>query len=464
MVIKSDSKPIGRKDGRIKDFFKAFAAKPAPAPVPAPASPKRPREEVAPQGPADMNGRRSKSPRIAPGPNAKPLTHQTTSSASPAFPNMPSSDLSSLSSVTPMGSDSAMDDVRLTAPGPSAAPDARPTSSDRPGSSSFYSSSRSSQRVTRHGEDMVLDSSDDDGDEVSSLDDLGELLGRPSPPANVAPASLPDPPRQRRSERTRGSDRSGRALRRSAKPSRTARSLPAVPQYKNSLAALVARAKAAEAEESAYRNALGLVAEADRSAQAAVAAAGDLGRLDGNALAPMMDGRDREDVDRLLRAVERTEALRVQTSWSYFRPGGPVRPFLPPFPELDDAEPLQPLLKDRRGRELAIASGYVAEVAARQPLPPALLSWFVAAAVAEEREDLRAAALRVVHESGAALTDVVTQAVVCELLEGIGASIETLEERKVLQPVTSMAAEGGQSRDWDPLHQVLQILTSAAPW
>ena len=464
MIIKQDQQAAElrrKRNGKIKDFFKPYAARSA-APT---SSLKRERDKDTPQCTADDGRQRSKSPRLgglaSPNPN-------------PAAAAL-SSELSSLSSLSSPGRSSS---APIETAEPAAAAPAYPTKSSSMASDGLASSSaakpgsRGSQRVTRDGEDMVLDSSDD----ASSLEDVDELLGRfqgkvPAPPPDL-PAGASSPPLAappdnstpglQRSARGAAQQSAGHGVggRGGADDVRANPPPPVVPRYRNSMATLKARIQKERAADTAYQEARRRAEEVEQQAAAQLRQDHGLARLDGNALAPMLAGEDPEDAERLMRAVERTQALQQQKSWSFFRRRH-ERPQVPAFPDLG-GDDLQPMLEGKQEREMALVSGFVAEVAASRALPHALLEWLLAMSIAEEREDLRAAALQILQEAGPALTGVLTKEVIHELFRSVGASDEALDFTAEIQLEASASGGSSHGQDWSGVLQVLALLENAA--
>ena len=463
MVSKPSSGPSSRRDGRIRDYFKAFAAvpKPSPAPAPAPAPPKRPMDNgTRPQ--ADASDRHSKSPRIEEATLPTLRNSGPAPDVHPAPTNLPSSELSSLRSSTPSNSDIFGDDRPITLREPPAIPETerQPADNDH---SSRNSSFRGSQRVTKSGQEMVLDSREEGPDILEDADALLASFQSKKPPTATVPRS---PPRLPGNARGR-SDGPGRVLRSANAGRASRRELAAVPKYRNSLTTLVARKEAAAAEEAAYQQALQQAAESEQGTAAQQEQARDIdhGKVDGDTLLPLLQGKDRNEVEQLMRAVERTGALQRQTTWSFFKGSAPTWPCLPPFPALH-GDALEPLLKDARTRALTLASGYVAEVTAKRGIPPTLLSWMLAAAVAAERPDLRAAALQVVENAGQAITEIMAPDTIDDLFRGIGASDEAIatDLQSPVEPILLKSGGEATHRDLTALVQILKILTLAAQW
>lgn len=184
---------------------------------------------------------------------------------------------------------------------------------------------RSSQRVVKNGS-IVIRSSDDESDSDSSLDDIDGLLARKL-------ASTSNPPTESELTLTLANTQPGQKIRASTrlkKPNTAVSSTPQVPptfrmppEYKYSLAALVQRSKEEKALEENIAKTRSALDSHDiehslnfgDSHGSAPTGAG----VDKTLLVSVMKKRNEgEDIDRLLMAVQRTEAFDLGTTWSFF--------------------------------------------------------------------------------------------------------------------------------------------------
>jgi hypothetical protein len=127
------------------------------------------------------------------------------------------------------------------------------------------------------------------------------------------------------------------------------------------------------------------------------------GSIDRNLLASVSGQKeDSGDLQRLFNAVERTDALATENTWSMFKPS-PLYPGSSspqPFPN----QALQPgswseSLKDSTFRNRAFLSGYIAEVAAEGNLPDNIVTWVFNSIIRESRDDLRKCYMRVLQSA-----------------------------------------------------------------
>ncbi|KAL8873738.1 MAG: hypothetical protein Q9174_000845 [Haloplaca sp. 1 TL-2023] len=180
----------------------------------------------------------------------------------------------------------------------------------------------SSQRIVRNGEVIIKDSDEERSDSEISLEDLEDLIAprRPalsSPPTNKqGQTSLPSPPT------TRSTGLKGRRGQESSASTFTAGSPPTnVPTYKFSLAALVKQRDRDEASRISIENSQ-LVLDT-LSEQETTKTVPKLPALDEDLLAKIIkpcNDEDAPNMEKLLAAMQRTEALHEEMKWSFFRP------------------------------------------------------------------------------------------------------------------------------------------------
>ena len=185
----------------------------------------------------------------------------------------------------------------------------------------------SSQRVVRKGE-VVIRNSDDESDSDMSLGDLDDLLDRrkPTPRSSSTEYDLPLNDSTIRSQHVHKNPIASRTrnggLRSKA---RTPQPLPVIPKYRFSLDSLVAQAEKDDAAEAGAKQARILVEELCEQRVTNKSTDNQTwetkGNLDEGLLASMVDSKgDGEIFDRLLHAIQRTEALHQEKSWSFFDP------------------------------------------------------------------------------------------------------------------------------------------------
>lgn len=184
---------------------------------------------------------------------------------------------------------------------------------------------RSSQRIVKNGA-IVIRSSDDESDSDSSLDDIDGLIARKSAPNST-------PPTESELTLPLANMQTGQKIRASSrlkKPNTAISFTPQVqpkfrmpPEYKYSLASLVQRGKEEKALEENIAKAKPALDSHD--IEDSLTFGGSHGsaptevNIDRTLLVSVMKKKNEgEDIDRLLMAVQRTEAFDLGTTWSFF--------------------------------------------------------------------------------------------------------------------------------------------------
>ena len=248
-----------------------------------------------------------------------------------------------------IGSPHRPKDTRQSLPNPEILPAQNVSSlSDLDGTQASISfSSNASQRRIRNGEVVVIDSSETDSD----LDDVDALLRRFQSPLERKPApksggdssatdvggdiSMQDAEhalrqtakgQSMRSPRATPVLSSGRQTRssRRASPSKPARQTwrdRARGRYSlDSLAASVAKDRAAQQDLDQALQSIDTSDSRIRALESSTARSTVAGKLDAATLAGMMGGDyDEDGIDRVVHAMERTEAARGMLGWSFFK-------------------------------------------------------------------------------------------------------------------------------------------------
>lgn len=260
---------------------------------------------------------------------------------------------------------------------------------------------RSSQRIVRNGA-IVIRSSDDESDSDSSLDDIDGLLARKSAPNST-------PPTESELTLPYANTQTGQKIRASSrlkKPNTAVSFSPQVqpkfrmpPEYKYSLASLVQRSKEEKALEEKIAKAKSALDSHD--IENSLAFGGSHGsapteaKIDRTLLVTVMKNRNEgEDIDRLLMAVQRTEAFDLGTTWSFFDDLQSISPSKQAeFPTLTGTQwegilngtfvnmvirgcnRNQPI--DTISREQSFLQGHVGDIASKRGLPEELLCWIL---------------------------------------------------------------------------------------
>lgn len=178
----------------------------------------------------------------------------------------------------------------------------------------------SSQRTIRNGEVVIRDSDEERSDTDASLDDLDDIISSHRPPLASTPSSedgvslLPSS-RVTRSKSPK-KDSKGRSNLIAAKAKQEA--IPvAIPKFKVPLGALIKQRQADEQAQKSLQNAKDLLDSLEEQKTAAFAGRSAL--LDEDLLASVVKHEDDgSGMEKLMGAIERTEALNLPRAWSFF--------------------------------------------------------------------------------------------------------------------------------------------------
>ena len=187
----------------------------------------------------------------------------------------------------------------------------------------------SSQRVVKHGEVMIRNSDDEESESDSSLGDIDDLLHfrrQPDPVPSSPPTdlgsttpSLPGPSSPEEIGRTR---RQTRAIVRTNTTSDRYAPSPQ-PKYKFDLETLVQRSAKHEKTQAMMSKARETLKSMEKRGFLSAPASGgdsqDNREIDAGMVASALKGRcELNDGEKLMIAIQRTEALQQEKSWSFF--------------------------------------------------------------------------------------------------------------------------------------------------
>ncbi|KAL8907113.1 MAG: hypothetical protein Q9207_001605 [Kuettlingeria erythrocarpa] len=318
----------------------------------------------------------------------------------------------------------------------------------------------SSQRTVKNGEVIIRDSDEDRSDTDASLEDIDDLIGARKPPTVSSSGSggetlSPSAPRATRARTTkyarRGQDRSAAAL----------APLPtATPKYKFSLNTLVEQRQKEKESRLIIENAQNLLDGLDEQKTWSIDTANVT--LDADLFATLVkDENDGGNIDRLMAAIGRTEALDQQKTWSFFKDSQDDIDAKPAdCPAVVDAF-WQSVFHDPGTRQQAFLSGYIGECASFRKLPDGLLVWLLDAACYETREDLRSSYCQALQNLGNQDTDLLTMIKCDALLHSIGATPEALDLGKPAVPTVDTFRRPQPSAH-AKLRRVLKVFQAAS--
>ncbi|KAI4128344.1 MAG: hypothetical protein LQ338_002789 [Usnochroma carphineum] len=320
----------------------------------------------------------------------------------------------------------------------------------------------SSQRITKNGEVVIRDSDEDRSDSESSLEDIDDLLGRRKPPAESSSVSedvlppVPSPPATRSKS---GKSAVGGHTRSAAATANHSPTPIAIPKYKFSLNALIKQRRKDEDSRAIIENAQNLLLEGLEEQKPSSTGTPNAA-LDENLLATVIKNDDDEgNMDRLMAAIERTDALDQQKTWSFFRDKD----------DGVDAEPAEcptvadpywrSIFDDPLTRQQAFLTGYVGECSSLRKLPDKLLIWLLGAACHEPRDDLHHSYCQAIRDIGDQVTQSLTVETCNNLLKAIGARPEALDLKKAAVP-TVTTPHASQSSAHAKLRRILNVYSA----
>jgi len=195
----------------------------------------------------------------------------------------------------------------------------------------------------------------------------------------------------------------------------------------------------------------------------------ELGRqveLDRNLLAAVVQSEDGQDgLERLMNAVQRTEALASDKTFSFFGTDGPkdwAEEELPVQYSFPDAAIPRALWRkdDVAARSRAFLSGIMAELASRASLSDDVLTWTFHSVPVEPRDDLRHSYLRTLRECSPFWTRTSVSAQdVHSIFQILGAPSSSINEDARIEPQQRVLSEPA-TRDMKYLLAVLGLFQS----
>ena len=188
----------------------------------------------------------------------------------------------------------------------------------------------SSQRIIKNGQVMIRNSDDEDSDSDASLKDIDEILRSRKTLAEAASSPLTEPDSSTLtpvgsciSEPDTEAMPQMRASAGIRKAARSTSTSPRVPQYKFDMHSLVKRRRKDEISEAGISKAKSALEDIGRIEKSALEevhkGATNTTKIDPGMITSVMKSHgDSSDASRLMMAIQRTEALQTEKSWSFF--------------------------------------------------------------------------------------------------------------------------------------------------
>lgn len=331
----------------------------------------------------------------------------------------------------------------------------------RPATSfTFADAPTSSRKVVREGKVIAVRDSDEEND-TDSLASLDDILGRRKDEPQTDLSSPPD---------VNGNDVEQE---RTKLLSSFTRGRPEPLIGKQKLQSLIARQR--EPKKLDISKLLGdHVSDQKGESNIAKAQAGyeasemelEMGRqlqLDRNLLASIVRTNDgnQDDISRLMNAVERTEALTYDESYSFFGREGlndwrEEAPMQHDFPDGAVPDDLW-APRDSRSRSRAYLSGYMADLAATASLADDALTWSFENVVLESHDEVRDAYINCVqHGSGGWTRTHLTAQHVQEMFQTLGADMNSINDGGVIE-IKQQPLQNTRKRDYKYLLAALKL-------
>jgi len=336
-----------------------------------------------------------------------------------------------------------------TAPVPSL-DKALPRSDVIPGSQTVLTSS---QRIVKDG-DIMIRNSDDESDD--SLEDLDNLFGND----RQSRKSSPQPDAQLHSPDEEVGIKTRRKAAKSARSDQPTSTLPVMSKkYKYSLEALGKQRKQDEAAREDIARTKSLFDSLDQR----TASAGVKKRVIDTSFieSVMKDHGDEDEIGRLRAAIQRTEALEQDKSWSFFNEDAEEPLFeLADFPAVED-ERLQRLFGKVLPRQQAFLSGYAGEYAMKAGLPEEIMLWIMDATCMESRDDLRYSYISTLSDATKHFTPLLTPEYIDKLFRKLGATAAAVDIETTVVPHIILSQKG-DATSRPSLLSILNLLGSVA--
>lgn len=328
----------------------------------------------------------------------------------------------------------------------------------------------SSQRMVKNGE-VIIKNSDEESHSDTSLEDLDNLLGSRKPSERES-LTYPKPELSRLSSRSKKDGDYMNTRRRTRESAHTDEAFPLRPdlpvQRKKYRFSLESLAKERKQEEAFKEN----IAQANTMAKSLVQKRKRIdenGRLRTETVGLgadiidtiMKDHGDDGDIGRLKTAIQRTEALHLSKSWSFFDSHSEVSlSEQEKFPSIGDGR-IERLFGGTSSRQQAFLSGYIGEYALKETLPDDVLLWIMDAICVEPRDDLRYSYIATLTNAEKQFTSLLSPNLIDVLFRKLGAHAPALDHERPIVPY-AVLSQGNVSFDRPGLLSLLGLIRGVA--
>lgn len=193
------------------------------------------------------------------------------------------------------------------------------------------------------------------------------------------------------------------------------------------------------------------------------------GDIDQNLLAAVVAGAPAESdgMSRLMSAVERTEALNIDRSWSFFGPGNLQPPAVKPIqiaPDVQWSNRWQESLQDDECRNRTFLSGYMGEAWSNGQLPNEFIQWTFESIVQEPKDELRRSHVQAFrHIKSEWVRSQVDPATIERMFLSIGASQKSVSCDDLIEPAAYIS-RSHEAPDYRHLLSVVEMFMVMAPY
>jgi hypothetical protein len=192
------------------------------------------------------------------------------------------------------------------------------------------------------------------------------------------------------------------------------------------------------------------------------------GDVDRNLLAAVVAGApgEHDDMSRLMNAVERTEALNIDRSWSFFGPGGLQSPSEEPIKIATDAKLTdwwREALEDDDSRNRTFLSGFMGEVWSYGCVPEEIIQWTFDSIVQEPQKELRRSYVQAFkHVKPEWVHTHACPSTIERIFLRIGASQQSVSCEDLIEPV-ELSSKTHDSPEYRYLLSMIEMLMAMAP-
>jgi hypothetical protein len=192
------------------------------------------------------------------------------------------------------------------------------------------------------------------------------------------------------------------------------------------------------------------------------------GEIDRNLLAAVMAGAPAasDGISRLMSAVERTEALNIDRSWSFFGPGNPQPPAVKPIqmvPDVQCRDRWRASLQDDECRSRTFLCGYIGEAWSGEQLPDDFIQWTFESIAQEPKDELRKSYVQAFrHVKSEWVRSQVDPATIERTFLSIGASPKSVSCEGLIEPAAYIS-RSHKAPDYRYLLSVIEMFMVMAP-